>query len=462
MVDLCLENGKVFLENKLVEANVSIDKERIVAIEKRSPITSAKETIDATNKIIIPGGIDVHTHILDLIFSYRDDFVSGTQAAASGGITTVLEMPLGIKGKSAIESFEMQLEAMQKKCIIDYGLIGAAGYNTIDSIQELAQRGVVGFKTFMIYAPEEEAELKDLDAKNDYFLLKIFSEIAKTGLVSSVHAENDAIIRHEIERLISQGKMDFQAHTDSRPVISEDEACLRAMVLANHVNAKLNLVHMSSGTSFDYIRRAKAMGWDVSCEITPHHLLFTTEEAKKKGPWLKVNPPIRSKEQNVAAWKALNDGTIDFIASDHSPYSHEEKDVKSKNNNFFECGSGTPTLETMLPVMLDAVNKKRLSLNRLVEAISITPAKRFGLYPRKGVIEVGADADLAIIDMQKEYTLRNEDMFTKSKITVFDGMEIQGKIERTIVRGKVVFDNGKFLVKKNYGEYITPNRDYIS
>ena len=455
MVDLVIENGIVFVENKLVEANVSLDKGKIVSIEKKSSSLNALETIDAKNKIIIPGGIDVHTHILDLIYSYRDDFVTGTQGAASGGITTVLEMPLGIEGKTAIESFEMQLEEMQKKCLVDYGLIGAAGHNTIDSIQELAKRGVVGFKTFMINAPKEEAELKDLAAKNDYFLLKIFSEIAKTGLVSCVHAENDGIIAHEIKKQLETGKRDFQAHTDSRPAIAEDLACLQAMMLANHANVKLNLVHMSSRTAFDRIRRAKAIGWDVTCEIT-------TEEAEKIGPWLKVNPPIRSKEHNDAAWKALNDGTIDFIASDHSPYSHEEKDVEAKDNNFFESGSGTPTLETMLPVMLDAVNKKRLTLSRLVDAIATRPAKRFGLYPRKGEIQVGADADLVIINMEKEYTLRNKDMYTKSKITVFDGMKIQGKVEQTIVRGKVVFDKGKFPVKKGSGEYITPNPDYIS
>ncbi|MHA1123936.1 MAG: dihydroorotase [Candidatus Heimdallarchaeota archaeon] len=338
MVDMHIVDGKIFFENELIDANLSIDKGKIASIEKKRSTTSAQETIDATNKIIIPGGVDVHTHILDLIFSYRDDFYTGTQGAASGGITTVLEMPLGIEEKSAIESFEMQLEAMQKKCIVDYGLIGAAGHNTIDSIQELAQRGVVGFKTFMINASEEEAELKDLAAKNDFFLLKIFSEIAKTGLVSCVHAENDGIITHEIQNQIKLGNKDFQAHTDSRPAIAEDLACLQAMLLANHANVKLNLVHMSSRTAFDRIRRAKALGWDVSCEITPHHLLFTTEEAKKIGPWLKVNPPIRSKKHNEAAWRALNDGTIDFIASDHSPYSHEEKDVKSKGNNYFECG----------------------------------------------------------------------------------------------------------------------------
>ena len=325
MVELQIVNGKIFFENDLINASLSIDEGKIVAIEKKSPVTNAKEIIDTTNKIIIPGGVDVHTHILDLVYSYRDDFFTGTQGAASGGITTVLEMPLGIEWKTAIESFEMQLEEMQKKCIVDYGLIGAAGHNTIDSIQELAKRGVVAYKTFMINAPEEEAELKDLAAKNDYYLMKIFAEIAKTGLVSCVHAENDAIIAHEINRLISQGRTDFQAHTESRPAISEDEACLRAMLLANHLNTKLNLVHMSSRTAFDYIRRAKAMGWDVSCEVTPHHLLFTTDEARKIGPWLKVNPPIRSKDHNDAAWEALIDSTIDFIASDHSPYSHEEK-----------------------------------------------------------------------------------------------------------------------------------------
>jgi dihydroorotase (multifunctional complex type) len=335
-------------------------------------------------------------------------------------------------------------------------LIGAAGYNTINSIEELAKRGVVAFKTFMINASEEEAELKDLDAKNDYYLLKIFEEIAKTGLVSCVHAENDAIIIHGIEEQIGNGKTDFLAHTISRPTISEDEACLRAMVLANQAKAKLNLVHMSSKTAFEHIRTAKSKGWDVTCEVTPHHLMFTTEEAEKIGSWLKVNPPIRSREHQEAAWNGIKDGTIDFVASDHSPYSHEEKNVKNKNNNIFDCGSGTPGLETMMPVMLNAVSKQEITLEQLIEVLSLKPAKRFGLYPRKGTIQVGSDADLVIIDMNKEYTLKNENMYTKSKITVFDDWKIKGLIEKTIVRGRIVFDNGKFCVEKGFGKHLTP------
>ena len=456
IIDLNIVNAKVLLEDGLVEACLGIDQGKVVIIGKESAIPKSQETLDAANKIIIPGGIDVHTHILDLIFEYRETFVTGTKAAAAGGITTVLEMPLGIEGKSVLEVFDMQLDVMKKRCLVDFGIIGSAGYSSIDTIAESAQRGAVAFKTFMINPSEEEAELKDLAAKDDYFLLKIFSEIAKTGLVSSVHAENDVIITNEITELASQGKTDFNAHTASRPAISEDEACMRAMLLAHHANAKLNLVHMSSKNSFEYIRRAKQQDWDVTCEITPHHLFLTSEDGEKLGSWAKVDPPLRSRDHVVVAWRALNDGTIDMIASDHSPYSDDEKDVTKKNNNYFEVGSGTTGLETLLPLMLDAVNKKKTSFQRLVESTATTPAKRFGLYPRKGTISLGSDADLVIVDMNEEYTLKSENLFTKPKITIFDGRKLIGKIEKTLVRGKVVFDCGNFHVNSGYGKFIIP------
>ncbi len=454
IIDLNITNGKVFLKNEVVEAGLSIDKGKIVAIGKTLPI--AQETINATNKLIIPGGVDVHTHILDLIFSYRETFVTGTQAAASGGITTVLEMPLGIEGKSVLDVYEMQLKAMNEKCLVDFGIIGSAGYTSIDSIPELASRGAIAFKTFMINPSEEEAELKDLAANDDYHLIKIFSAIAKTGLVSSVHAENDAIIAHEINKLSSMGNKDFKSHTESRPVISEDEACMRAILLAHHAKVKLNLVHMSSKNAFNFIREAKQRGWDVTCEITPHHLFLSSEEGEKIGSWAKVDPPLRSREHVIAAWEALNDGTIDMIASDHSPYSDDEKDVSLKDNNFFECGSGMTGLDTIIPLMLDAVNKQKTTLLRLVESTSSSPARRFGIYPRKGAIALGADADLVIVDMHKEYTLKNEDLFTKPKISVFDGMKLKGAIEKTLVRGKVVYDGGDFHVEQGYGKFLTP------
>jgi allantoinase len=451
MVDLTIKNGKVFLNTGLFEAGLSIDKGKIVAIGKEHSLPEADTTLDARGKIVIPGGIDVHTHIEDLVYAYREDFVTGTKAAASGGITMVLEMPLGIEGHTALDVFDMQLETMKKKCVIDFGLIGSAGYTTVDCIHAFFQKGCIGFKTFMINPPEEEAELQDLAAKNDYYLLKIFKEIAKTGLVASVHAENDAIIVHEIARLVSEGRTDFQAHTASRPPIAEDEACARAIVLAHHAKAKLNIVHTSSKGAFAIIKTAKQKGWDVTCEVTPHHLLLTAEEGAKIGAWAKVDPPLRSPEHVRAAWNALRDGTIDMVASDHSPYAADEK-----ASTIFKCGSGTPGVETVLPVMLDAVNKKKITLQRLVEVLATVPARRFSIYPRKGVIALNADADMVLVDMKKKYTLKHEDMFTKAARTIFDGRIVQGSIEKTIVRGAVVFDNKEFFVEKGYGEFITP------
>ncbi|MHA1259260.1 MAG: dihydroorotase [Candidatus Heimdallarchaeaceae archaeon] len=441
MVDLNIINGKVFLENELVDTNLSIDKGKIVNIGKLAKLPHAERTINAENKLILPGGIDVHCHILDLIFSYREDFVTGTQAAAAGGITTFLEMPLGIEGKSVLESFDMQLEAMKEKSIVDFALIGAAGHSNIDIIKELAARGVIAFKTFMLDAPEELSELKNLSSKNDHYLLEIFAAIRETGLVSSVHAENDAIISNRIQHFIQSKQTNFQAHTNSRPPISEEEACVRAMILANNSQTKLNLVHMSSKDSFRYIQLAKKMGWDVTCEITPPHLLLTDEDGAKIGSWAKIDPPLRSKEHVVAAWEALNNGTIDFVASDHSPYSHEEKNEANRKNGIFDIGSGTTGLDTMY---------------RLVEVIAKNPAKRFGLYPRKGIIALNSDADLIIVDMNKKYSLKNEQMFTKQKVTIFDGWNLEGKITQTIVRGTMVYDENQFRVKQGYGKFITP------
>ncbi|MHA1200317.1 MAG: dihydroorotase [Candidatus Heimdallarchaeaceae archaeon] len=454
MVDLNVINGKVFVEEKLIETGLSIDQGKIVAIGKAHILPPAERTVDAENHLILPGGIDVHAHILDLEFSYREDFYTGTQAAASGGITTVLEMPMGIKGKSVVEAFDLQLNEMKSKSIVDFGLIGSAGYNNIDSIEELVSKGAIAFKTFMLNPPEEMYELKDLSSKNDSYLLKIFSKISELGLVSSVHAENDSIIQAEISKQKSSGKLDFQSHTDSRPAIAEEEACMRAMVLANHAKVKLNLVHMSSQNAFNSIRTAKQKGWDVTCEITPHHLFLTSKDAAEIGSWAKVDPPIRSKEHMEAAWIALNDGTIDIVASDHSPYSHKEKELGDKENGIFGAGSGTPGLETMLPILLDAVNRKRMSLHKLVDVTSSNPAKRFGIYPRKGSISQGSDADLIMVDLKDVYTLKNENMFTKQKCTIFDGWELQGKIVKTFVGGKIVFDKGQFHTEKGNGNFI--------
>jgi allantoinase len=451
MADLTIKNGKILLESRLVQADLIIENGKIAAIT-RGNMPSSDQTIDATNTVIIPGGIDVHTHIEDLTYAYREDYITGTKAAAAGGITTVLEMPLGIEGKSPCDVFDMQLESLNQKSLVDFGIIGAAGYTSINHIHTLARRGCIGFKTFMTNPPPEETELQDLTAKNDYYLLKIFSEIAKTRLVASVHAENDAIITGEIARLQSEGRTDFSAHTESRPPIAEDEACLRALLFAHRTHVRLNLVHMSSRNAFSYIRQAKTYGVDVTCEITPHHLFLTSEDGENIGPWAKVDPPLRPPDHVKAAWDALKTGTIDMVASDHSPYADYEK----SSDNIFECASGTPGIQTLVPLLIDAYIKHHLTLTQLVSLISANPAKRFNLYPRKGRIAVGSDADLILINPRAQYTLTNQPIISKPRLTIFNGRTLTGTIQTTILRGSIIYNDGTFTQKEGYGEFVTP------
>jgi allantoinase len=451
MADLTIKNGKILLESRLVQADLIIENGKIAAIT-RGNMPSSDQTIDATNTVIIPGGIDVHTHIEDLTYAYREDYITGTKAAAAGGITTVLEMPLGIEGKSPCDVFDMQLESLNQKSLVDFGIIGAAGYTSINHIHTLARRGCIGFKTFMTNPPPEETELQDLTAKNDYYLLKIFSEIAKTRLVASVHAENDAIITGEIARLQSEGRTDFSAHTESRPPIAEDEACLRALLFAHRTHVRLNLVHMSSRNAFSYIRQAKTYGVDVTCEITPHHLFLTSEDGENIGPWAKVDPPLRPPDHVKAAWDALKTGTIDMVASDHSPYADYEK----SSDNIFECASGTPGIQTLVPLLIDAYIKHHLTLTQLVSLISANPAKRFNLYPRKGRIAVGSDADLILINPRAQYTLTNQSIISKPRLTIFNGRTLTGTIQTTILRGSIIYNDGTFTQKEGYGEFVTP------
>jgi allantoinase len=451
MADLTIKNGKILLESRLVQADLIIENGKIAAIT-RGNMPSSDQTIDATNTVIIPGGIDVHTHIEDLTYAYREDYITGTKAAAAGGITTVLEMPLGIEGKSPCDVFDMQLESLNQKSLVDFGIIGAAGYTSINHIHTLARRGCIGFKTFMTNPPPEETELQDLTAKNDYYLLKIFSEIAKTRLVASVHAENDAIITGEVARLQSEGRTDFSAHTESRPPIAEDEACLRALLFAHRTHVRLNLVHMSSRNAFSYIRQAKTYGVDVTCEITPHHLFLTSEDGENIGPWAKVDPPLRPPDHVKAAWDALKTGTIDMVASDHSPYADYEK----SSDNIFECASGTPGIQTLVPLLIDAYIKHHLTLTQLVSLISANPAKRFNLYPRKGRIAVGSDADLILINPRAQYTLTNQSIISKPRLTIFNGRTLTGTIQTTILRGSIIYNDGTFTQKEGYGEFVTP------
>jgi len=457
-VDLAIKNGKVVMPDGVYEVGLAVDEGKIVCTGKASRIPKADHTIDATGKIVLPGVIDAHVHLREPGTPQREDFETGTKAAAAGGVTTVLEMPVSTPAVATVEALNRRIDILKNRAVVDYGLYAGAGTHNIDQILGLAKAGAMAFKTFITHPPpEREGEYRGVYAVDDGSLLEIFRTVSQTRLPSCVHAENNAIIEHEVAKLRGAGRLDPIAHAESRPNVVEAEAIQRAITLAKAAKVRLHLCHTSTREAMDTIRLAKQNGLKVTAETCPQYLTLTTEVMKKAGPYAKINPPLRSSTDVNAMWNAVKDGTVDIIGSDHAPFPKDEKDVGW--TDIWRAPAGMPQLETMVPLLLTKVNEGRITIERLVQVMSENPAKIFGLYPRKGAIRIGSDADFTIADLKKRKTIRKEEMHTKGRsVTVYDGWEVKGVPTATIVRGQIVMDESGVVGKVGYGQFLTHPR----
>ncbi|UCH57366.1 MAG: dihydroorotase family protein, partial [Candidatus Bathyarchaeota archaeon] len=281
-----------------------------------------------------------------------------------------------------------------------------------------------------------------------------FETIAGTGLPCLVHAENEDIVSRGMEKAIALGRVDPIAHSEFRLPIAEIEATMRTIMLARDSGVHLHICHMSTGEAAKVLGWAKSKGRNVTGETSVNYLLLNAEVMKRIGPYAKIDPPLRSPEDQEALWEAVDSGVIDVLASDHAPYPKEAKEAGWKN--IFEAPSGGTGVETSLPLMLDSVNRDLIKLERLVEIFSENPARILGLYPRKGVITPGADADMVILDLDEEFEIKGENLHSKQKHTAFEGFKGRGQPLTTIVRGKIIMDSGEVLGKPGYGEYLRP------
>lgn len=443
-VDLVIKNGKIVTPQSVREGDdIAIENGIVVAIDKQGSFTEAKEEIDVKGKYVLPGIIDVHVHFREPGYTYKEDFETGTSAAAAGGVTTVLDMPNNIPFCSTVEAFKEKLEIIKKKAYVDYGLIAAVVSETVEEIPKLADAGINVFKIFM------GATVGGVPAPDDGGMIRAFQLVAETGLRIGVHAENNDIMNYFTEKLKAEGRTDPLAHVESRPNVAEAEAIQRAILFAAETGCKLHIYHMSSKEGVQLVKGAKERGVNVSAETGPHYLLLDSSYMNKVGSHLKMNPPVRSPENGEALWKALSEGTVEVIATDHSPHTLEEK----TNDNIWEAIPGFTGVETSIPLMLTQVNEGRLSLNAYVKLASENPAKLFNLYPRKGTISIGTDADFTIVDMEKEGVLSSEKLHSKTKVTPFDGWKVKGMPICAIVRGNVVMKDGE-IVGKPQGQHI--------
>ena len=456
-VDLVIKSGKIVRSHDSFEAGIAIKDGKIVAIAADSQLPPAKEVIDAKGKAVMAGVIDPHVHMREPGIVEREDWITGTMAAAAGGVTTVLDHPNSIPPVNCAEALLSKKEIIASKALIDFGLYGGAGTTSIEQIAEQAEAGAVAFKTFLWPYPDRKDEFEGLTCTDDDTLLDIFEAVAETGLIQALHAESKPIVDHYTKKLLCEGRKDPLAHGKSRPVIAEVEAVSRVVLFAMETGLRLNIPHISSGSAAAVVREAKDRGYhNITGETCPHYLFLTEERMAEIGPYAKVNPPLRSREEQEKLWECLLDGTIDTLGSDHGPHLPEHKERGW--DDIFAAPAGSAAIETALPVMLTAVNQGRIDLQTLTRLMSENVAKLYGLYPRKGVIQVGSDADLVIVDMAKEMIIDRRKMYTKQRdaARMFDGWHVVGVPVMTIVRGTVIMRDGEIVGEPGYGQFVSP------
>lgn len=446
-IDLLLKNGKIVTEKESFTGAVGINKGKIALIAASDEGIEAEHEIDLSGKYILPGVIDPHVHFQDPGFTQREDFAHGTQAAAAGGVTTVISHPLDNPPTTTFAALQCKEKAYEGNAYVDYAIHMGATPQNIGIISELWKNtGVTAIKMFMCFSV---AEFPYVDDKALYEVLK---KVAELDALAIIHAESRGLIEAMEEEVKNRGEKDGIAYNMTHPPEAEIEAIQRALYYLEITGAKGVILHVSTAEGLRLIHNAKEQGVKVWSESAPHLFQFTVEDMKEKGPYLKFSPVMHDKKNQREMWELMGKGYVDYIGSDHSPYTKEEK--AAGEEDIFKAPNGIPGIETSLPVFLNAVNEGKITLNQLVKMTSSNPAQIYGLFAEKGSLTVGKDADLTIVDMELEKTLEEKDLKSKCKWSPYIGMSFKGWPVMTIVRGKIVYAEGEIKGKKGYGKYL--------
>lgn len=424
MTDLILKGGTVVHETGREIADIAITGELISAIGAPGTLGDALEVVDVSGHHLIPGGIDMHVHFREPGYTHKEDWGTGTQAAAMGGVTTVFEMPnTNPPTRSAIELRQKQ-DCAQKACV-DFGLYGLLAEDNIDEIPGLIEAGANAFKCFM------GNTFGNLPSPSTGAMLEGFELIAASGLRISLHAETASIMAWRQAKLEAAGLNAPLHHIAARPEVVAIEAVARAAILAEWTGARIHVLHISSAGELRPLAEAKARGVDVTGETCPCYLFLDSRDYDRLGSIIRVNPPVREEKDSKAIWDALQSGVVDMIATDHAPHTPEEK----RKDIIWQADCGFPGVETQMPLMLTEVVAGRMTLEHYVRISSANPARAFGLYPMKGRLAVGAHADIAVLDMAREEIVQAARLHSRGKITPFEGRKTIGAPVHTLVRG---------------------------
>ena len=450
--DLLIKNGRVILDEGEQEVEVAVKDGKIAAIGH--DLGDAEKVIDAKGQVVAPGMVDAHVHITEPGGGYRDEwegYETGLKGAAKGGVTTIVEMPLNqVPATTDRASIQEKFDAGKGKLSADvasYG--GLVPYNLDGGIQELDEEGVVAYKAFLATCGDRSID-GDFENVDDYSLYEGMKQIAKTGKILSVHAENADITDRLGEIAYKNGEKSMAAYVDSRPVFTEVEPIRKLILFAKETGCRLHIVHVACEEGVDEVIKAQQEGVDVTCETCTHYLYFYKEELDDIGPVVKCSPPIREESRLPGMWERVINGDINFVTSDHSPSTPDLKDT----DNAFEAWGGIAGIQNNVDILFDeGVQKRDLSLNRFAEIIATEPAKRFGL-DNKGSIAVGKDADFVFIKPESSYTLQAEDLEYRNKLSPYVGRTINAQVAKTILRGEETYSLEDGVSNDFRGEFI--------
>jgi dihydropyrimidinase len=453
MATLLIRNGIVITATDLYEGDVFIDGEKIAAIGSSLQM-NADRVIDAKRKYVLPGGIDVHTH-LDMPFggtTSADDFESGTIAAAHGGTTSVVDFAIQYKGQTLHHAWETWMKKAERKAAIDYGfhmIITDLSDQVEQEMDALVSQGITSFKLFMAYP--------GVFMLDDASIFRALLRTGRNGGTICMHAENGGVIDVLVKKALADGKTAPKYHALTRPARAEGEATHRAIALAEMADVPIYIVHLSASEALEMVTEARDRGLPAFAETCPQYLFLSYdnyEEPGFDGAKYVMSPPLRPKETQERLWRGLAFNDLQAISTDHCPFCMKEQKTLGKND-FSKIPNGAPGIETRMSLVYDGgVRTGRISLNRFVELTSTSPAKIFGLFPRKGTIAPGSDADIVIFDPEKKVRLSQKTLHMKVDYNPYEGRDVVGVTDTVISRGRVIIDGGKFVGRAGSGSFI--------
>ena len=459
MLDFAIKGGVLLTEDGQFPADIGIEQDRVAAIAPPGTLPAARRELNAEGCLVMPGAVDIHFHVRAPGHPERGTFITETQAAAAGGVTTVLEMPISVPCCARVGVLEQRKALGRSQSYVNFGLYGAPGLLDRDEVLGMADAGACGFKIFTHALPKgREEEFRGLCIENADEIYHALELVKETGLLTSCHAENERLIQLFEGRVKATGRTDPAAFLASRPPVVEAMSVAELAVMCADLGTHVHIAHVSCASALPTLQGAQAAGLPMTGETCPHYLFFTAADMERHGPFAMIKPPLRTEADQAALWAGLMDGSLRAITTDHSPFTLAEKERGL--NNIWQGAIGSPGVEALLPGVMTEALDGRFALEMAVRLISSQPAQLFNLFPERGTIQVGSVADVVIYDPRPVGVVDSSRWFTQAKLIerLYHGRRQRGAVRTTIVNGIIVFDDGRIVAEPGSGRFVQPAR----